>query len=210
MQKSTTDCIVGEVMAREEFRMYRERERERRGEFALYVFKDYRLVVFYHLLLTWYTSLLPSSLQSLLFGYATSVPKSITLPIDCISRRHPNTQHHSTLISLELRFDLYLPVPKPHQTHRWSLTSSFHALAILSPYCQCFIIRLKEYKNVNKNTANSVVALSLRLLPLLFLKSSKAVPNRFHCHMFSLEDLNIDHYYSEYVAIILYRYRLPQ
>ena len=78
MQKSTTDCLVGEVMAREEYRMYREREREReRGEFALYVFKDYRHAVVNHLLLTWYTSLLPSSLQSLLFGDATSVPKSI-------------------------------------------------------------------------------------------------------------------------------------
>lgn len=50
-----------------------------------------------------------------------------------------------------------------------------HALSNFSPYCQCFSIRLKEYENVRKNTANSVIALSLRLLTLLFLKSSKAV-----------------------------------
>ena len=57
-------------------------------------------------------------------------------------------------------------------------------LPSLSAICFVFIfchvaqytsIRLKECKNVDENTSNSVVALSLRLLTLLFLKSSKAV-----------------------------------
>ena len=48
IQKSTSDCIVGVVIAPEESIECTERER---GEFALYAFEDY-CVVFYHLLLT--------------------------------------------------------------------------------------------------------------------------------------------------------------
>ena len=54
IQKSTSDCIVGVVIAPEESIECTERERERereRGECALYAFEDY-CVVFYHLLLT--------------------------------------------------------------------------------------------------------------------------------------------------------------
>ena len=50
IQKSTSDCIVGVVIAPEESIECTERERER-GEFALYAFEDY-CAVFYHLLLT--------------------------------------------------------------------------------------------------------------------------------------------------------------
>ena len=68
------------------------------------------------------TSSLPSLLQSLHFGHATSVPKSITLPLDYISRRQPNTPHRLPVISLILRVEvlpcIVIPVRKPHQSQR--------------------------------------------------------------------------------------------
>jgi hypothetical protein len=44
---------------------------------------------------------------------------------------------------------------------------SSHALAVLSRYRQCFSIRLKECKNVNKNTANIVVASVITFIDLV-------------------------------------------